>query len=49
MVKFKQEVLPKMKETINQFKELAEQGEAQIQRLEKGNSNFDRIEGTILK
>lgn len=41
---YKQEALPKMKETINQFKELAEQGEKQIQRLEKGNSNLDRIE-----
>jgi len=34
---YKQEALPKMKETINQFKELAAQGEQQIQRLEKGN------------
>jgi uncharacterized protein YaaN involved in tellurite resistance len=34
---YKQEALPKMKETINQFKELAEKGEAQIQRLEKGS------------
>ncbi len=34
---YKQEALPKMKETINQFKELAEKGEQQIQRLEKGN------------
>jgi uncharacterized protein YaaN involved in tellurite resistance len=42
---YKNEALPKMKETINQFKELAEQGEAQIQRLEKGNANIDRIEG----
>lgn len=47
--KYKQEALPKMKETISQFKELAEQGEQQIQRLEKGNSNIDRIEGTTLK
>ena len=46
---YKQEALPKMKETINQFKELAEQGEKQIQRLEKGNSNIDRIEGTTPK
>jgi len=45
---YKQEALPKMKETINQFKELAEEGEKQIQRLEKG-SNFDRIEGMTLK
>ncbi|WP_059170449.1 toxic anion resistance protein [Bacillus sp. FJAT-27445] len=34
---YKQEALPKMRETINQFKELAETGEKQIQRLEKGN------------
>ncbi len=46
---YKQEALPKMKETINQFRELAEQGEQQIQRLEKGNSNIDRIEGMTLK
>jgi hypothetical protein len=26
-----------MKETINQFKELAQKGEEQIQRMEKGN------------
>jgi uncharacterized protein YaaN involved in tellurite resistance len=41
---YKQEALPRMKETINQFKELAEQGEQQIQRLEKGNANSDRLE-----
>lgn len=35
--KYKQEALPKMKQTIDQFKELAEKGEEQIQRLEKGN------------
>jgi uncharacterized protein YaaN involved in tellurite resistance len=34
---YKQEALPKMKETISQFRELAEEGEKQIQRLEKGN------------
>ena len=34
---YKQEALPKMRETINQFKELAEKGEQEIQRLEKGN------------
>ncbi len=34
---YKQEALPKMKETIAQFRELAEQGEQQIQRLEKGS------------
>lgn len=34
---YKQEALPKMKESINQFKELAEKGEQQIQRMEKGN------------
>ena len=38
---YKQESLPKMRETIHQFKELAETGEKQIQRLEKGSSlNF---------
>jgi uncharacterized protein YaaN involved in tellurite resistance len=33
---YKQEALPRMKETISQFKELAEEGEKQIQKLEKG-------------
>jgi len=33
---YKQEALPKMRETINQFKELAAKGEEQIQQLEKG-------------
>lgn len=33
---YKQEALPKMRQTIEQFKELAETGEKQIQRLEKG-------------
>ena len=46
---YKQEALPRMKETINQFKELAAQGEEQILRLEKGNANLDRIEGTTSK
>ena len=32
---YKQEALPRMKETISQFKELAEEGERQIQRIEK--------------
>jgi len=31
---YKQEALPRMKETISQFRELAEKGEKQIQRLE---------------
>ncbi len=35
---YKQEALPRMKETISQFRELAEEGEKQIQRLEKGSS-----------
>ncbi|WP_238649927.1 toxic anion resistance protein [Paenibacillus piscarius] len=35
---YKQEALPKMRETINQFRELADDGEQQIQRLEKGNT-----------
>ncbi|OCA90421.1 KlaA protein [Bacillus sp. FJAT-27225] len=34
---YKQQALPKMRETINQFKELAETGEKEILRLEKGN------------
>lgn len=34
---YKQEALPKMRETINQFRELADTGEQQIQRLEKGH------------
>jgi uncharacterized protein YaaN involved in tellurite resistance len=34
---YKQEALPKMRETINQFKELAAKGEEQIQQLEKGH------------
>lgn len=33
---YKQEALPKMRETINQFRELAETGEQHIVRLEKG-------------
>ncbi|WP_276357905.1 toxic anion resistance protein [Cohnella caldifontis] len=34
---YKQEALPKMRETIDQFRVLAEDGEKQIQRLEKGH------------
>ena len=34
---YKQEALPKMRDTINQFRELADNGEQQIQRLEQGN------------
>ncbi|PGM56066.1 toxic anion resistance protein [Bacillus sp. AFS053548] len=34
---FKQEALPKMRQTIQQFQELAEVGSRQIQRLEKGD------------
>ena len=33
---YKQEALPRMRETIGQFRELADNGEAQIVRLEKG-------------
>ncbi|MDD1749867.1 MAG: toxic anion resistance protein [Methanothrix sp.] len=33
---YKQEALPKMRDTINQFKELAAIGEEQIEKLEKG-------------
>lgn len=34
---YKQEALPNMRDTINQFRELADVGEKQIQRLEKGH------------
>ncbi|WP_168120811.1 toxic anion resistance protein [Paenibacillus sp. HB172176] len=34
---YKQEALPRMRETISQFRELADTGEQQIQRLERGN------------
>ncbi|NMO95059.1 toxic anion resistance protein [Paenibacillus lemnae] len=34
---YKQEALPKMRETIHQFRDMAEIGEKQIRRLEKGN------------
>jgi uncharacterized protein YaaN involved in tellurite resistance len=34
---YKQEALPKMRDTINQFKELTAKGEEQIQKLEKGH------------
>lgn len=34
---YKQEALPKMRETIGQFRQLADDGEKQIQRLEKGH------------
>ncbi|OAB40425.1 toxic anion resistance protein [Paenibacillus antarcticus] len=34
---YKQEALPRMRETINQFRELADGGEKQILRLEKGH------------
>ncbi|MCU6712100.1 toxic anion resistance protein [Paenibacillus sp. J5C_2022] len=33
---YKQEALPRMRDTIHQFRELADAGEEQIQRLEKG-------------
>ncbi len=33
---YKQEALPRMRDTIGQFRELADQGEQQIRRLEKG-------------
>lgn len=35
---YKQEALPKMRDTINQFKELADTGEKTILRLEKGSN-----------
>ncbi|MDG0871585.1 toxic anion resistance protein [Paenibacillus thiaminolyticus] len=34
---YKQDALPKMRQTINQFRELADDGEKQIQRLERGH------------
>lgn len=34
---YRQEALPKMRDTINQFKELAAKGEEQIEQLEKGH------------
>lgn len=34
---YKQEALPRMRETISQFRELADSGEQRIQRLERGN------------
>lgn len=34
---YRQEALPKMRDTINQFKELAAKSEAQIEQLEKGH------------
>lgn len=34
---YKQEALPKMRDTVNQFKELAAKSEEQIQKLEKGH------------
>jgi uncharacterized protein YaaN involved in tellurite resistance len=34
---YKQEALPKMRDTINQFRELADKGEEQIQQLEKSH------------
>lgn len=35
---YKQEALPKMRDTINQFRELAEEGEQRIRQLEKGHN-----------
>jgi uncharacterized protein YaaN involved in tellurite resistance len=36
--KFKADALPKMRETINQFKDLTDKGEEEIQKLEKGSA-----------
>jgi len=33
---YKQEAMPKMRDTINQFRELASRGEEQLEKLEKG-------------
>ena len=35
---YKQQALPQMRNTINQFRELADKGEVEIQKLEKGNA-----------
>lgn len=34
---YRQEALPKMRDTINQFKELAAESEKQIEQMEKGH------------
>ena len=34
---YKQEALPKMRDTVNRFKELASKGEEQIEQLEKSH------------
>lgn len=34
---YKQDALPKLRQTINQFRELADDGEKQIHRLERGH------------
>ncbi|MNN83240.1 Toxic anion resistance protein (TelA) [compost metagenome] len=34
---YKQEALPKMRETIDHFREMADDGEKQIHRLERGH------------
>jgi uncharacterized protein YaaN involved in tellurite resistance len=40
--RFKQEALPKMHDTIAQFKELADKGELEISKMEKGSSFLNR-------
>ena len=39
---FKQQALPKMQATISQFRELADKGEAAIQKIEKGNALLEK-------
>ena len=41
---FKQEALAGMKDTIEEFKLLSEQGEEQIKKLEKGNTVSNSIQ-----
>lgn len=40
---YRQEALPRMRDTINQFKELAAKGEEQIQQLEKGHKLAQKL------
>ncbi|MDR0490401.1 MAG: toxic anion resistance protein [Oscillospiraceae bacterium] len=39
---FKQQALPKMQATVSQFRELADKGEAAIQKIEKGNALLEK-------
>ncbi|MDR2340205.1 MAG: toxic anion resistance protein [Deltaproteobacteria bacterium] len=44
--RFKQEALPKMKDTIAAFKELADKGETEISKMEKGSSYLNQADQT---